>query len=204
VLTSFHARNRARPILSHFFLNISIAIDLTQRLAYMITFSTRPYRRKIAVTLLLGCALHGGAGAATTDLPDDNYNVTLQTSIATRHFHPSPTQNNHQDLLNLEWNYDSNLVVGAATFRNTFNQQTELAYWGAKFHPINSQPEMYVKVVGGLIHGYHGQYRDKIPFNGNGTAPAILPAVGYCYKQVCSELIVFGTAGAMLTGGVRF
>jgi hypothetical protein len=170
----------------------------------MINFLNFRHCRNAAIALLFIGTISLDASAVTTDIPDNNYDVTLQTSIATRHFHPSPTQNNHQDLLNLEWNYDSNLVVGAATFRNTFNQQTELAYWGAKFHPIDSQPEMYVKVVGGLIHGYHGEYRDKIPFNGNGIAPAILPAVGYCYKKVCSELIVFGAAGAMLTGGVRF
>ena len=132
------------------------------------------------------------------------YPFTLQTSIATRHFHPSPTQNNHQNLLNLEWNYKDNLLVGAAEFRNTFKQPTQLLYWGAKFHPIDVAPGMYVKVVGGLLHGYKGEYQDKIPLNKYGTAPVILPAVGFCHKQVCSELIVFGTAGAMLTGGVRF
>ncbi|HRL74969.1 MAG TPA: hypothetical protein PK440_00355 [Candidatus Accumulibacter phosphatis] len=52
------------------------------------------------------------------------------------------------------------------------------------------------------MHGYKGQYQDKIPFNGSGYAPAIVPAVGYCYQRVCSELVLFGTAGAMLTLGV--
>ena len=151
---------------------------------------------------LLAAAAHAASGGM--NVPDDPDNIMLQTSIATRHFHPSSTQNNHQDLLDVEWNYDRNFLVGAGTFRNTFRQRTEIAYWGAKFHPLASAPHMYVEVVGGLIHGYHGRYRDKIPFNGSGTAPAVLPAVGYCYKRLCSELIVFGTAGAMLTGGVKF
>jgi hypothetical protein len=144
------------------------------------------------------------AEQSSTDSLQQPYRLTLQTSVATRHFHPDPAQNNHQDLLNLEWNYDSNLLVGAAAFRNTFRQSTQLVYWGAKFHPIQTAPGIYLKVVGGLLHGYRGEYRDKIPFNKYGTAPVILPAAGYCYKQVCSELIVFGTAGAMLTAGVRF
>jgi hypothetical protein len=135
---------------------------------------------------------------------DNPYPFTLQTSVATRHFHPSPTQNNHQELLNLEWNYKDNLLVGAASFRNTYRQPTQLVYWGAKFHPIDSVPDAYVKVVAGLIHGYKDEYQDRIPFNQLGTAPAILPAVGYCHKQLCSELIVFGAAGAMWTEGVRF
>lgn len=158
-----------------------------------------------AAAVLLASALPCQAEGDTTEpLQDNPYKFTLQTSVATRHFHPSSTQNNHQDLLNLEWNYKSNLLVGAATFRNTFKQSTQLVYWGAKFHPLDSAPGMYLKVVGGLIHGYKGEHKDKIPFNQLGTAPAILPSVGYCHKQFCSELIIFGTAGAMLNAGVRF
>jgi hypothetical protein len=168
------------------------------------SFPHAGFRQRSAIAaLLLACALPCLAETGTP-LIDDPYSFNLQTSVATRHFHPSPTQNNHQDLLNLEWNYQKDMLVGAATFRNTFRQQTELVYWGAKFRPVDSTPDLYIKVVGGLIHGYEGQYRDKIPFNGSGTAPAIIPAVGYCYKQVCSELIVFGAAGAMATAGVRF
>jgi hypothetical protein len=59
-----------------------------------------------------------------------------------------------------------------------------------------------VKVLGGIIHGYHGQYRDKIPFNHSGVAPVIIPSVGYCISRVCSELVVLGGAGLLLTLGV--
>ena len=131
-------------------------------------------------------------------------NLTLFTSVATRHFSPSPEHNNHQGLINLEWNYDKNYIVGGATFKNSFRQDTQLVYWGAKFRPLDSTPELYVKVVGGLLHGYKDQYQDKIPLNKYGTAPVILPAVGYCYQHLCTEVIVFGTAGAMWTAGVRF
>jgi hypothetical protein len=136
--------------------------------------------------------------------PYSQYNLTLSTSVATRHFHPSPEHNNHQGLINLEWNYDKHFVVGGATFSNSYNQDTQLVYWGAKFRPLDSTPDLYVKVVGGLIHGYKDQYQDNIPLNNYGTAPVILPAVGYCYKHLCTEVIVFGTAGAMWTAGVRF
>ena len=131
-------------------------------------------------------------------------NLTLFTSVATRHFSPSPEHNNHQGLINLEWNYDKNYIVGGATFKNSFRQDTQLVYWGAKFRPLDSTPDLYVKVVGGLLHGYKDQYQDKIPLNKYGTAPVILPAVGYCYQHLCTEVIVFGTAGAMWTAGVRF
>ena len=53
-----------------------------------------------------------------------------------------------------------------------------------------------------MLHGYKEPYEHKIPFNSSGYAPAILPAAGYCYNRFCSEFIVFGTAGVMLTFGV--
>lgn len=156
------------------------------------------------IFLLAGTIIPCQAQVSATELPQDNpYNLTFQTSILTRHFHPDG-QDNHQQLLNLEWNYKNDLLVGAAAFHNSFDQPTQLIYWGAKFRPIESAPDMYLKLVGGLMHGYKGAAADKIPYNEYGTAPVILPSVGYCYKQVCSELIVFGAAGAMLTAGVRF
>ena len=132
------------------------------------------------------------------------YNLTLSTSVATSHFHPSPEHNNRQELIHLEWNYDKNLVVGGAAFKNSYNQDTQLVYWGAKFRPLDSTPNLYIKVIGGLIHGYKNQYQDNIPLNNFGTAPVVLPSIGYCYKHFCTEVIVFGTAGAMWTAGVRF
>jgi hypothetical protein len=142
-------------------------------------------------------------------LQDDPYKLYFQTSVATRHFHPDPAHNNHQKLLNLEWNYKDDYLVGAALFQNSFYQPCQLIYWGAKFHPVESAPGMYFKLIGGLLHGYKDGHLDSIPldhmtYKGVGIAPAILPSVGYCRGQFCSELVVFGVAGAMLTAGVKF
>ena len=61
---------------------------------------------------------------------------------------------------------------------------------------------LFIKVTAGLVHGYRGQYQDKIPFNKSGIAPVIIPSVGYCVVRVCSEVVFFGAAGAMFTIGV--
>lgn len=164
---------------------------------------TWAFASTIALSMLLALPVHAADSASSaTDYSPNN--LFIATSIATRHFDPDPIHNNTQHLLNLEWNYEKDYVVGGATFRNSYRQPTQLIYWGKKFRPLDSTPDLYVKVVAGLIHGYKGEYQDNIPFNKYGTAPAILPAVGYCYKHVCSEVIVFGTAGAMWTAGVRF
>ena len=53
------------------------------------------------------------------------------------------------------------------------------------------------------MHGYRGEFRDKIPFNRIGVAPAILPAIGIDYRRANLELIPFGKAGLMVNIGLH-
>jgi hypothetical protein len=158
-----------------------------------------------AIVVSLGTLFpaHAQVSAADPSKPE-HYPWYFQTSVASRHYHPSPEHNNNQRLVNLEWDNNGDYLLGAALFKNSFNQSSQMIYVGKKFRPIASTQELYLKLTAGLVHGYKDQYRDKIPFNSRGTAPVIVPAVGYCYKVVCSELVLFGNAGAMLTAGIRF
>ena len=63
---------------------------------------------------------------------------------------------------------------------------------------------VYVKLTGGAIQGYRGEYRDKIPLNRFGVAPVIIPSVGAHYGPVAAELVLLGFNAAMVTTGVRF
>lgn len=63
---------------------------------------------------------------------------------------------------------------------------------------------LHAKLTGGLLHGYKDQYRDKIPFNSSGVAPAIVPAIGLSGKHLSSEVNFFGFAGLMVTMGALF
>ena len=128
----------------------------------------------------------------------------LQTSIYTKHFHPNPEHNNHQHLLNLEYQRADQWVVGASVFDNSFGQPTQYVYFGMLFRPMESAPLMHLKFTGGLIHGYKSQYRDKIPYNTRGVAPAIIPAIGLSGKHVSGEINFFGIAGVMVSMGVLF
>ena len=126
----------------------------------------------------------------------------LQTSVFTRHFSPAPDHNNHQDLIGLERNEASGFLYGAATFRNSFSQRSYYAYAGKRFE--SADYPVYLKVSGGLLQGYTGQYRDKIPLNHLGVAPVIMPSVGAHYGPVAAEVVLLGFNAAMITGGVRF
>ncbi len=128
----------------------------------------------------------------------------FQTSLYTTHFDPKDEHNNHQHLINLELQKKSNWLVGLAFFDNSFGQPSEFGYIGYNWTIPSTNELLYAKLVGGLMHGYEGEHKDKIPLNEAGIAPAILPSFGIKYKRVHSEIALFGFAGAMLTIGVNF
>ncbi|MCP4047628.1 MAG: hypothetical protein GY732_16775, partial [Gammaproteobacteria bacterium] len=57
---------------------------------------------------------------------------------------------------------------------------------------------------GGLLHGYKEPYEDKIPLNDLGIAPAIVPAFGFRYKRVFTQIQILGTAAVTVTAGFSF
>jgi hypothetical protein len=125
-----------------------------------------------------------------------------QTSVYTRHYSPDPEHNNHQDLIGIERNQASGWVFGGATFRNSFRQRSNYAYAGKRYD--SSEYPVYLKVTGGLLQGYRGDYKDKIPLNRYGIAPVIIPSVGTHYGPLAAELVFLGANAAMVTTGVRF
>jgi len=126
----------------------------------------------------------------------------LQTSIYTRHFSDDPDHNDQQNLILVEYNINESWLAGVAAFDNSFGQSSQFVYGGYRFRPFDTLQPLYFKVAAGILHGYRGEFRDKIPLNGSGFAPAIVPSVGYCIRRYCSELVLFGGAGLLLTVGV--
>ena len=126
----------------------------------------------------------------------------VQTSAYTRHFSSSPEHNNRQNLLGLERNEASGWLYGAATFRNSFDQQSVYAYAGKRFE--SADYPVYAKLSGGLLYGYKGQYRNKIPLNHFGVAPAFIPGVGVRLGAVSVEVVLLGASAAMANVGLRF
>ncbi|WP_291993576.1 hypothetical protein [Candidatus Accumulibacter sp. ACC003] len=164
-------------------------------------------------TLAVPAAIAQGAAASTSvpgwDAPEPwrTDRFYLQTSVAGVHFHSDSEHNDNQQLVDVEWRLDKQwlkgqVLVGASSFQNSYSQATWYAYGGLLWRPVEQVQPFYLKLTAGVIHGYRGEYQDKIPFNNSGYAPAILPTVGYCYKRFCSEVVVYGAAGMMLTVGM--
>ena len=142
--------------------------------------------------------------ASTWDAPEPwrTDRFYLETSVYTKHFHYDPAHDDHQRLILGEWNFTEQWLVGASAFENSFGQASQYVYGGYRFRPFESLQPLYFKLSAGLVHGYSGQYQNKIPFNSSGIAPVIVPSVGYCLNRFCSELVIFGGAGALVTFGV--
>ena len=175
----------------------------------------RPHRRAVvtgkyaALLILLGLLLAGPA--ASDDLQtqrgkNNGWSIeswTLQTSLYTTHFDPEPDHVNDQNLLAVETYFDRDWLAGLALFDNSFGQKSLLLYLG-KTWPLLNSSHWYTKLTGGLLHGYKEPYENKIPLNGLGVAPVIIPALGFRYRNFVMETNLGGLAVVMMTAGVRF
>ena len=131
--------------------------------------------------------------------------VLLQTSLYTDHFSPDPEHTNNQRLIGVELHNPELWFTGLARFKNSFNQDSLYLYVGRELTMWESgDTRIRAKLSAGALHGYRGEYRDKIPFNRYEIAPAILPTVGVSWKRLETDLIIFGAAGLMVTAGWRF
>ena len=123
------------------------------------------------------------------------------TSVYTKHFEPDPDHVNHQKLLGIEAQMKNNWAFGFASFDNSFGQRSEYLYAGYIWPFFGSQ-HWYLKVTGGLLYGYKEPYEDKIPLNGLGVAPAILPTLGFRHKFFVAEVSLAGIAAVHVTEGI--
>jgi hypothetical protein len=125
------------------------------------------------------------------------------TSIYTVHTDPEPEHVNNQKMLGLEMQMTNNWLFGFASFDNSFGQRSEYLYAGYKWALFRSD-HWYFKLTGGLLYGYKEPFEDKIPLNGLGIAPVILPVLGFRYKWFATEVSFAGTAALNLSAGISF
>lgn len=166
----------------------------------------KPFVFTLSVTVLLAT----GTAFAAQDQVDNsswsNGTLRFRTSVYTMHFSHNPKHNNHQKLINLEYIRKDQWLIGAAYFRNSFDQPSEFLYAGRDFTLWQPNPDWRLRgtLQFGILHGYKGEYKHKVPFNSSGYAPAIVPLLGIEYKNIFLETTLFGTAGLMATVGFTY
>ena len=154
-----------------------------------------------ATLALAGEQPSGGESAAPPDEPKVRW--LIQTSVYTNHFGTDEPKTKHQKLIGVERWAPDNWIIGASAFRNSFNQPSQYVYVGKLWRPLDDYPMVHLKLTAGILHGYKPPHEDKIPLNtSSGWAFAVLPSVGLSGKRFVTDLVIFGTAGALITIGV--
>lgn len=152
---------------------------------------------------LIGCALAPSVSVALAEPVhlSDSDRWYFQTSAVTVHFDSAPEHNNDQQLLNVEWQHRGRWVFGGAYFQNSFGQPSQYVYGGRIWRPFATLSSLHLKLTGGLLHGYKGEYQNNIPLNNLGVAPALAPAIGFSGRRFATEVVLFGNSGLMWNVG---
>ena len=95
----------------------------------------------------------------------------------------------------------SGWFYGFALFNNSFGQFSQYLYLGKTFSLSKIYEPLHFKLSGGVIHGYKGEFEDKIPLNELGIAPAIIPSIGLTHDRLGVDLVFLATEGLMITVG---
>lgn len=95
---------------------------------------------------------------------------------------------------------------GFSLFRNSFGQPSAYAFTGWSWpHLLNSNPNVYATVSAGIVYGYVGEFKNKVPLNIGGFSPVIVPAIGYrLTPQLGVEMHILGTAAVMFGASWHF
>lgn len=127
--------------------------------------------------------------------PAKKWDLTL--SPYTKHWSHNP-EHKQVVLVALDSHVKGGRFCGLALFTNSFGQESAYVYVGQQWDGLFGNPKVFTKVSAGLLYGYRGQYKDKIPLNNLGIAPAIIPSLGYAITPKDSaQVYLLGTAGLL-------
>ena len=155
---------------------------------------------------LLAASAHASLGtcAATTPEPVADASWELVVAPFTHHWHKD-AEHRHVVLLGLERTAADGSTVGGALFSNSFGQVSAYAYYGHEWDELLGTGSLYFKLSGGIIYGYRGRFKDKVPFNVGGFSPAIIPALGWrLTPRDAIQAAVLGKAGVTFSYDRRF
>lgn len=149
--------------------------------------------------MIVASVLHASAVHADSDRV--SWSLTVGHRVV--HYQSDPAHHERPGLIALAYSPSrSDLFFGAATFRNSFRQRSVYAYAGKRY--ASPDLPMYLQLTAGLLSGYRGEHRDKIPLNRFGVAPAVIPSIGFAHDRYRGEVSVLGKSGLLFGWGVDF
>ena len=173
----------------------------------------RPSRATLTVLLLMALS----APALATDwtlcpgisdpVPEGSTEPRYEAFFSPYTHHWSP-DSEHQQVyaVSVSRLLPNDRYCGFSLFNNSFGQPSAYAFVGKSWPGIwQAQPKLYASLSAGIIYGYVGQYKNKVPLNVGGFSPVIIPAIGYRLSPRSTlEIQLLGTAAVMFGTTWRF
>lgn len=101
--------------------------------------------------------------------------------------------------LGIERQYDDRWLLGGSLFQNSFGQPSSYVYIGKRVNEVFGQPPLFFQWSVGVMYGYVGQYKSKVPLNVGGFSPGALVSLGWQFNREWSATVhALGDAGVML------
>ncbi len=122
----------------------------------------------------------------------------LAVSPYTLHFHPSP-EHRYVWAVGIERQQHNDWLAGASFFSNSFGQESGFVYVGKRYTGLLANyPKLYGQWTAGILYGYKGEYKDKVPFNYRGFSPGLLVGLGWNFdNKWAAQVNMLGDAGLM-------
>jgi hypothetical protein len=101
-------------------------------------------------------------------------------------------------MVGLERQLPSGTIWGGTYFSNSFGQPSAYVYGGKRLSHWSAYDQLFAQWTVGLLYGYKGEYKDKVPFNHGGFSPGAVLAVGWQFTpMVALQFNVLGNSALM-------
>ncbi len=117
------------------------------------------------------------------------------------HFTDSEDHEGPNLFVSLEAKKSNDWLYGLALFDNSFGQFSQYLYAGKNWDFHGTFENFHAKLTAGFIHGYKDEFKDKIPMNQYGIAPALIPGIGYKKDRLGADIVLLGNSGLLFTIG---
>ncbi len=101
-------------------------------------------------------------------------------------------------MIGLERQRADGYVWGGTYFSNSFGQPSGYVYGGERLDNWSKYPQLFAQWTAGVLYGYKGEFKDKVPFNHGGFSPGLVLSVGWQFTPAYSaQLNVLGNSALM-------
>ena len=103
-------------------------------------------------------------------------------------------------LLGLEQERPDGIVWGGSVFSNSFGQPSAYVYGGQRLYRWSPWNPLFADWSAGLLYGYVGQYKNKVPLNYKGFSPGITAGIGWQFTPTfAGQIHLLGNSGLLFS-----